>query len=127
MSEFEIQAQLLRDKCWNREPTDLRLLDHEQGHFDITEIHVRRAQQKFDRLIATEGCVGHGRTETAAVADLKKQIRALMQQTFDKERDDQIEYDKATNHGREFTEQAKQRAAQRAQLKETDPKGAEKK
>jgi Bacterial protein of unknown function (DUF922) len=122
LTRFECSAQLDRDQCWNNAITDLRLLDHEQGHFDITEINARRAQKKFDQLIGDKALVGHGRDEKSAVADLNKQIQDQMAQIFDKERDEQIEYDKATNHGRDFAAQAKQRGLQHDQLKESDRK-----
>ena len=111
LTRFDCQAVLLPEKCWNKEPDDLRLLDHEQGHFDITEINARRAQKRFDQLITDQGLLGYGSDERSAVADLDKKVHDEMQKIFDRERDEQIKYDRVTNHGRNFAAQAKQRAA----------------
>jgi hypothetical protein len=121
LTRFECQAVLLPEKCWNKEPDDLRLLDHEQGHFDVTEINTRRAQKRFDQLIADQGLIGYGSDERSAVADLDKKVHDEMQKVFDRERDEQIKYDRASNHGRNFAAQAKQRAAIDKLLKESKP------
>ncbi|HEV2973320.1 MAG TPA: DUF922 domain-containing protein [Pirellulales bacterium] len=122
LTRFDCYAALVCDKCWIKEPMDLRLIDHEQGHFDITEINARRAQKKFDQLIAEKGLVGHGHEEASAVADLNRQVDDQMQQVFDKERDEQIEYDRVTNHGRNHSAQAEQRQIQLDRLRELDAK-----
>jgi hypothetical protein len=122
LTRFDCQAVLLPEKCWSKEPDDLRLLDHEQGHFDITEINARRAQKRFDQLIADQGLLGNGSDERSAVADLDKKVHDEMQKVFDRERDEQIKYDRVTNHGRNFAAQAKQRAAIAKLLKESEPK-----
>ncbi len=57
----------------------------------------------------------------SAVADLDKKVHDEMQKIFDRERDEQIKYDRATNHGRSFAAQAKQRAAIDKLLKESKP------
>ena len=121
LTRFDCQAVLLPEKCWNKEPDDLRLLDHEQGHFDITVINARRAQKRFDQLITDQGLIGYGSDERSAVADLDKKVRDEMRKIFDRERDEQIKYDHASNHGRNFAAQAKQRAAIDKVLKESKP------
>src|SRR5205814_1087933 len=108
--------------CWNKAPMDLRLLDHEQGHFDISELNARKAQKKFDKLIADKALVGHGRDERSAIADLDKQIHEEMKSIFAQENDEQIEYDRATNHGRDFPAQAKERKLLDERLKQSEPK-----
>jgi Bacterial protein of unknown function (DUF922) len=122
LTRFDCFAQLLPDKCWIKEPDDLRLLDHEQGHFDITEINARPAQKSFDKLIADQGLVGYGSDERSAVADLDKKVHDEMQKVFDREREEQIKYDRVTDHGRSFVAQAKQRAAIDKLLKESEQK-----
>jgi predicted secreted Zn-dependent protease len=124
LTRFDCQAVLVPGKCWNKEPDDLRLLDHEQGHFDITEINARRAQKRFEQLIADQGLIGYGSDERSAVADLDKKVHDEMQKVFDRERDEQIKYDRVTNHGRNFAAQAKQRAAIDKLLNEMDPKAS---
>jgi hypothetical protein len=50
MSSFECTAVIVPEKCWNAQPESRRILDHEQGHFDLAEIAARRAQQHFSGL-----------------------------------------------------------------------------
>jgi predicted secreted Zn-dependent protease len=125
LTRFDCYAVLLCDKSWIKEPMDLRLIDHEQGHFDITEINARRAQKKFVPLIADKSLIGHGHDEASAVADLHEQVHDQMQHVFDSERDEQIEYDRVTNHGRNHSAQAEQRQIQHDRIKELDPKQPE--
>jgi hypothetical protein len=122
LTRFDCEAVLKRDKCWNKEPDDLRLLDHEQGHFDIAEINARRAKKRFEELIADKELIGHGADERSAVADLDKRVHDEMQKVFDREQAEQIEYDRATRHGRDFAAQAERRTAIRDLLKETASK-----
>jgi uncharacterized protein DUF922 len=118
-------AVVERPKSWNTRPSDLRLLDHEQGHFDISEIHARLGQQKLDQLLSGPGLLGHGRDETSAVADLDQKVRDLMKEIFDTESNEQLQYDRLTRHGRDPTAQAEQRRLQRERLKELEPKQPE--
>jgi hypothetical protein len=122
LTRFDCEAVLKPDKCWNKEPDDLRLLDHEQGHFDITEINVRGAKKRFEQLIADKKLIGHGADERSAVADLDKKVHDEMQKVFDREQAEQIEYDRATRHGRDFAAQAERRAKIRETLEETERK-----
>jgi hypothetical protein len=119
---FDCSSQFDGDKSWDKEPSDLRLLAHEQGHFDISEINARQAQQRFGKLIADKSLVGRGRDERTAVADLNRKIQAEIKAIFDRERDEQVEYDRATNHGRDFESQAKERNRLDERLKESEPK-----
>ena len=66
--------------------------------------------------------MGHGGDERAAVADLDKKVHDEMKAVFDQENDEQIEYDRATNHGRDFAAQAKQRKAIDERLKQSELK-----
>ncbi|HKD35707.1 MAG TPA: DUF922 domain-containing protein, partial [Pirellulales bacterium] len=122
LTRFNTYARLFCDKCWIKEPMDLRLLSHEQGHFDITEIHARRARQKIEKLMADKSIVGHGRDERTAIADLEKKIHDEMQTIFDDERAEQIEYDRVTNHGRDHPAQDRERTRIDEELKATAEK-----
>jgi predicted secreted Zn-dependent protease len=122
LTRFKSNARLLCDKCWIKEPMDLRLLAHEQGHFDITEIHARRSREKIEKLMADKSLIGHGHDERTAIADLDKQIHDQMQTIFDEERADQIEYDRATSHGRDFPAQDRERKRLDEKLKESGEK-----
>lgn len=122
LKRFNTSARLQCDKSWIKEPMDLRLLAHEQGHFDITEIYARRARQKIEKLMADKSLVGHGRDERSAIAELEKEIHDQMQTFFDEERAAQIEYDRATNHGRDFPAQDRERKRIDEELEESAEK-----
>ncbi len=106
-----------RTQSWIRQPGDLRLLDHEQGHFDIAEADARQAQEKLDAEIKARQIVGHGRDEQSAKSDLERRLQARMQEVFDADMKVQKEYDRVTDHGRAFTAQAEQRRLQKEALK----------
>jgi hypothetical protein len=122
LTRFNTYARLFSDKSWIKEPMDLRLLAHEQGHFDISEINARRAREKIKKLMADKKLVGHGRDERSAIADLDKKIQDQMQTIFDEERTEQTEYDRATNHGRDFPAQDRERKRIDEELKESAEK-----
>ena len=74
LTSFDIVAEVDRRQSWTTRPTDERLLDHEQGHFDVSELNARRIQKKFNELISSGGIIGHGSDETAAIADMNQQV-----------------------------------------------------
>src|SRR5688500_17525432 len=65
-TRLEVYATLTPSKSWNAAAADARLLDHEQGHFDITQLHARKWRQQAAAQIARKALVGEGRTEAAA-------------------------------------------------------------
>ena len=117
LTGIEIIASIERGKSWLFSPHDEKLLDHEQGHFDVTEITVRRALRKFNELIAGEGVTGHGHDRPSAIGDLNRQVKAMMKGFFDQEDQEQVEYDRMTHHGTVPATQAEQRQKQHAALK----------
>lgn len=118
LTGIEVIATVERGKSWNHSPHDAKLLDHEQGHFDISELTARRALRKINGLIAGQGITGHGHDQASAIADLSRQVKAIMQGFFDQEDQEQAQYDRVTHHGTVPATQAEQRKKQRAELKE---------
>jgi hypothetical protein len=118
LTNFEIVAEVDRRRSWTIRPTDERLLDHEQGHFDVTELNARRIQKKFDELISTDTIIGHGDDEKTAVADLNQQVDSRVQEFLDLEQKQQDQYDTATHHGLNHSAQADERQKQIAALHE---------
>ncbi len=106
-----------REKSWNRRIGDLRLLDHEQGHFDIAELDARRAQEKMTGLIDARRLVARGREGASSGRIWSGKWTAQMQEVFDANLKAQIEYDRVTDHGRALIAQAEQRRIQRDALK----------
>lgn len=118
LTSFEIMAQVDRRQSWTIRPDDDRLLDHEQGHFDVAEIWSRRIQKSFDSLISGQSLVGHGHDSDQAVADLNHQVDSRVQELLDQEQKAQDQYDAQTHHGLSHGAQAKARDAQVAALRE---------
>jgi predicted secreted Zn-dependent protease len=71
------------------------LLQHEQGHLDINEVHSRR----FAKMRLTDLPVGQGVTSREAAADLKRKIKALSDQVSSEAQAEQDAYDTVTAHG----------------------------
>ena len=67
---------------------DVQLLQHEQLHFDLAEIAVRRIRSRFDDL--SDACDAAGGTEAIqqAVVQIDRELE-----------DEQRRYDRETNHG----------------------------
>ena len=121
LTSFDVTAEVDRRQSWNTRPTDDRLLDHEQGHFDLTELWARRIQKKFNDLISTGAIVGHGTDEATAVADLDQQVDTRVQELLDLEHKEQDQYDITTHHGTFHKSQADERQKQLAALHDKSP------
>jgi hypothetical protein len=129
LTDLSVDAVVLPSKSWTTRPSDRRLLDHEQGHFDITHItslqarlELARMKKKGQRLYAT------GATSEAAIDGLKQKTEGFMQPYFDALLKQHHEYDRVTNHGLRRAAQAEQRREQLdtiktlvEQLKKLDP------
>jgi hypothetical protein len=106
LTQFEATAVSNPAKSWNhggkRNPD---LLDHEQGHFDITQIHAQRLELKMRKLLAVKKPPGGtGESEAAALealnALLDKECRAAKAASDEENH----EYDRLTTHGGQAVE-----------------------
>jgi len=101
LTHFEATAVSDPAKSWNHwGKKNPDLLDHEQGHFDITQIHAQRLELKMRKLLAAKKPPGGtGEDESAAVESLNglldKEYKAA-KLICDQEN---VEYDKLTAHG----------------------------
>ncbi len=120
LTEFDAFAILKRDQSWNAQPNNARLLDHEQGHFDLAELNARRMRQNIAKLLTGAGLVGKGRDRAAADANLEELLRARLKVFNDRDVQDQEQYDQITRHGTKPIEQAEQRKAQREALEKKE-------
>ncbi len=118
LTSFDIVAEVDRRQSWTTRPTDERLLDHEQGHFDVSELNARRIQKKFNELIASSAVIGHGSDETNAIADMNQQVETRVHDYLEQERKQQDQYDITTHHGTYHKSQAEERQKQLAALKD---------
>jgi hypothetical protein len=101
LTQFEAIAVSNPSKSWNhwgkRNPD---LLDHEQGHFDITQIHAQRLEIKIRKLLATKNPPGgKGESEVAAVEALNGLLEKEYAASKKASDEENVEYDKLTMHG----------------------------
>lgn len=47
---FEVKTYFAKKKSWKKETVTGRMLQHEQGHFDITEIFARKLRQRVNAM-----------------------------------------------------------------------------
>lgn len=105
MVEVRFHSVVQRDRSWNVRPDDQALMDHEQGHFDLTELYVRRAQARFDPLIAQGRPRGSGADEAAAVQAMLAAFQAELDVVFEEMQAEHKRYDSETRHGSQIDQQ----------------------
>ena len=116
-TEITVWAIIVKTESWSRPNLDTVLLDHEQGHFDITHAAALEARLKIRQLeIQRRMPAGRGADVSAAVADLRRQIAELIAPIHDASIVRQRDYDSETDHGNKGDRQKEARAAQRAVL-----------
>ena len=119
LTQFEATAVSNPAKSWNHwGKKNPDLLDHEQGHFDITQIHAERLELKMRKLLAVKKPPGGtGESEAAAVealnALLDKECRTAKAAADEENR----EYDRLTVHGGELEKQRELRHVHQETLK----------
>jgi hypothetical protein len=116
ITSFTCTAVVIRGKCWNTQPESQRVLDHEQGHFDVAEIAARRAQKHFTSLSRDRNAATAGRDRRAAERKLDQEIKKAMQEVYDGLTKAQKTYDEETRHGTAILPQIRHREWQRAEL-----------
>lgn len=93
------------------------LLDHEQGHFDLSQLMAKKAQLRLKYLTRKKKLVGRGADETAAEAELARKIQAQLSPFERQLMSVNSEYDKETEHGQIKAAQKKARRKQKEQLR----------
>ena len=111
-----------RSRSWRRRDLDTALLDHEQGHFDINEIYVRRASALIhDQLRKPSGVQVVARTRKQAEKALNDKIGELIEPIVYDLRQAHANYDRQTIHGTIKDQQELARKAQLGELKSSKP------
>ena len=119
LAELRTFAVFVGRKSWASGSISTQLLDHEQGHFDITETFARRAQQHFDKLLAGDQPLSaRGSDEAAARQALREQILKELRAFYEAAAKEHARYDQSTRHGTRSREQQKYRQDQREILEE---------
>jgi hypothetical protein len=109
VTRFTCVAVVDPEKCWLTWRDNRRVLDHEQGHFDLAELAARRAQQHFAGLIRDKKALASGRDPRAAERELDAEIKKTMEQVYQSLDKAQKTYDEETLHGTSVFAQRRQR------------------
>ena len=118
LKDIDIYAIFLSDKSWIA-PAGVKALDHEQGHFDISQMYALDAKlQMKSRLHDGKSLIGKGASRDEAMSDLKRKVNEFLKPLRDRVDSAQKEYDRQTNHGLLAASQAAHRKRQLELLKE---------
>lgn len=114
-STVNITARFHPEESWTRYPQlkdEKEALKHEEGHLDITEIYARRIREMVSKM--------RFKSKT-----FKDQLRELFQEMAQKHSDEQIKYDRETDHSMNKEVQARWNTWIEKELKDllayTDP------
>ncbi len=134
-SEADCYAVLTGETSWISKPKDAGLLMHEQGHFDITEIHARRTRDKLNKQVVDGAYQGMGPTEIAARDKMLVTLNRDFEGQLAEMRAEQALYDRETMHGRnaeiqtqwdrKFADQLAKLPAKKGAAGKADPKKPE--
>jgi hypothetical protein len=113
ITQLTVRSGFNQKKSWKRGSvsTDV-LLEHEQGHLDISELHANAIR------FLSPMPVGRGYTGQAAMDDLKAKLKAVCDKNIRDSQAEQDRYDTETNHGADKAKQKIWSAGLRRQLDE---------
>ncbi|MCA9132546.1 MAG: hypothetical protein KDA45_05315 [Planctomycetales bacterium] len=117
MTSIDLYTVFLPEESWWVPDSEPELLDHEQGHFDVAEISVRKSQ------LALATAKAEGKTITITSDSRKDSIKSIMAKIDEIRRlidlqisEDNLEYDRVTRHGTHASAQREKRRIQRLTL-----------
>jgi hypothetical protein len=117
LTSITVHALLDRSQSWNAQPQSLELLDHHQGHFDLTEITAREAERQLRAMIRPpRRLTGRGRTEPEAIRDLERQIQEHLAGHVESLKRDIDYFDQITRYGTLPDMEARERHKQKQLL-----------
>lgn len=101
LTQFEATAVCNPVRSWNHwGKGNPDLLDHEQGHFDITQIHAQRLELRLRKLVAAKKPPSaSGETEALAIEALNSLLDKESKAAKSVSDEENVEYDKLTKHG----------------------------
>jgi hypothetical protein len=95
-----IDAYVIQDASWNRQPADILLLAHEQGHADIAWIQCLKARLAVrERLKKRRGWMAAASTHEEALAEVSRELSELITTYHEEGLRADAEYDRETQHG----------------------------
>lgn len=89
---YEVKSVFVTSESWSKNKESVRLLDHEQQHFNLTEIYARLLRKRLSEL------------ENACNLD-RAVVGRVVNQVFDEWKKEQDKYDRETNHGLNYAKQ----------------------
>ncbi len=117
LRDIEVYAVVITNKSWNTAKFDKELLDHEQGHFDITQACALEAQLELNKLLRSgRPPLGIGRDRESALDDLLAKVQKVIDEHTDVAFKLNKQYDEETNHGLVRDKQIEHRRQQLAKL-----------
>jgi len=122
LSEIRVAASFVPQESWLALPNDVRLLDHEQGHFDLAEIQARRMRADFLQRQHAGELKFKAASEAAGHALLKQRLDTLFTKGLDTLRTLEEDYDRTTRSGVDFRGQLNARRQLQEWLRETTQK-----
>jgi len=100
VTDLDIYSIMLPKKSWNRQLYNVRLLDHEQGHFDIGEIFALKAEIEMARKMKDKRrFFSTGKSKAIVIAKLEATLDQQFSRVVVEMKNEQIVYDNVTNHG----------------------------
>ncbi|MEE3370865.1 MAG: hypothetical protein VX346_16115 [Planctomycetota bacterium] len=115
-TNIDLYSVMLPQHSWNRAPRDQRLLDHEQGHFDITEVQIRKAILQLKDPSSRKLFRSSGNSRTRAVQRFEKNLARFLEPFVAASRKHHERYDKVTKHGSNRPAQEHERRKQKLDL-----------
>ena len=123
LTDIDLYAIFITGKSWLARKNDPAALDHEQGHFDITQMYALQTKHHLlQQLEEGKTLVGQGESVNEAVKDLDAQVHKLLKPTYDRAAVAQQQYDRDTQHGVHASNQAAVRKRQIELLQELNEK-----
>lgn len=114
LTESDVYAIFIPEESWMRKSAPDDLMDHEQGHFDLTEIYALKAQHAIQLKHRSYSLTGDTKSECEKKlqARMKEDIQRIFAQCEERQR----EYDYQTEHGLRPDAQRLHRREQKAEL-----------
>lgn len=118
LTGIKLYAVFERAQSWIALPEAPDLLEHHEGHFDLTHIAALQAQIDFQNLIRTMPPTGRGKTELEARRDLDAQLQNAVDRYRAEWEPEHRYFDERTRYGTDAIAERKERDKQRAKLAE---------
>lgn len=90
---YDVKCQFSQNESWTKNKVSVNLLQHEQLHFDITELYARQLRQKLSQQKSL--CSGD-----------KNKFKAVVNKVFADWQKAQVRYDNESHHGIDDAKQA---------------------